>query len=126
MLSRPPNPWVITLDNVLTDKECDRILVLTGNEFTASVNTEVGDFEFDGVDTTLTVEERRTSSTFWIVHDKWDDPFVQSIVQKMENITLIPGFNSEFMQALKYEPGDFYVNLSSLSSLSLSLARAFY
>ncbi|ETO23613.1 hypothetical protein RFI_13566 [Reticulomyxa filosa] len=55
------------------------------------------------------VSEARTSSTYWCLDSCWNDPLVQQLISKAENITTIPRENSEYIQVLKYEPGQYYV-----------------
>jgi prolyl 4-hydroxylase len=90
-------PWIVTLDNFITDEECDRLIKLGG---------------FRGYDRSLIENEEeedeededpyRTSRNTWCQDECSKDPFAQSVTKKIENLTGIPTPNSEFLQLLKY------------------------
>jgi len=54
------------------------------------------------------VNSGRTSTNAWCVNKCEEDPMAQSVMQKIEHITSIPQVNSENLQLLRYEPGQFY------------------
>jgi len=102
------DPWLITLDNVFNEEEAQRIIELGGKNFRRSSDAgemvDDGSQQFESV-----VSDARTSENDWCVYGCWDDPIIQQVITKMENVTLVPRINSEFLQVLKYEPGQYYV-----------------
>lgn len=50
----------------------------------------------------------RTSSNAWCRQNCLDDPHVQNVMAKMEEVTFIPWDHYESLQILQYEPGQFY------------------
>jgi len=94
-------PWVVTLENLLSDEECDRLVQLGHNEgYERSM--DVGAKRFDG---TFDAHEnpRRTSTNAWCSGDCFDDPMVQEITNRLEQLTGIPSNHSEYWQLLRYE-----------------------
>ena len=57
------SPWVITLDNFLTDEECDRLVEL-GHEAKYEQSLDVGEENFDG-SFDGKKSQRRTSKNAW-------------------------------------------------------------
>mmetsp|Transcript_21779 Transcript_21779/g.34969 ORF Transcript_21779/g.34969 Transcript_21779/m.34969 type:complete len:364 (-) Transcript_21779:177-1268(-) len=100
-------PWVVVLKNVYTDEECDRLVKIGGRTFRRSV--DAGAMQGDDAQFQEIVSDARTSQTAWCVNGCWEDPVINGIAQKAENITLIPKENSEYFQVLKYEVGQYYV-----------------
>ena len=100
------DPWVITLDNFMTDEECDHLIQL-GYEFGYKRSRDVGkqtiDGSFDNKES-----ETRTSENSWCHKGCRSDPIVQRILGRLNSITGIPSENYEDFQMLKYEPGQFY------------------
>ena len=97
VLSQPPTgPWVVVIDNFLTPHEIRAMIEKGGHKFERSLAG-------DGVSPV------RTSKTSWCnVPFCEGDPVVQSIKRRVANVTGVPVANSEHVQVLKYEPGDFY------------------
>ena len=102
----PDGPWVVTLENFMTNEECDRLIQLGSNEG-YEVSMDVGPKKFDGSFEGFK-NNRRTSTNAWCKDDCFNDTFVQSVLKKIENVTGVPDGNSEFLQLLRYEPGQFY------------------
>ena len=50
----------------------------------------------------------RTSSNTWCERECYKDPTVKGVIDRITNITQIPEENSEFLQLLKYQEGEFY------------------
>lgn len=99
-------PWVVTLENFLTDEECDRLIELGGNlgyEISKDVGAKKFDGTFDGF-----VNQGRTSTNAWCTTDCFTDPLTQGVLRRIENITGVPDVNSEYLQLLRYEVGQFY------------------
>lgn len=100
-------PWVITLDNFLTDEECE-LLIKLGGEEGYEQSMDVGPRKFDGSYEGYK-NSRRTSTNAWCQEDCYNEIQKKSeIISKMENLTAIPDANSEYLQMLRYEVGQFY------------------
>jgi prolyl 4-hydroxylase len=50
----------------------------------------------------------RTSTNAWCLEECYDDALTKNVLTKIENLTGIPDANSEYLQLLKYEVGQFY------------------
>jgi len=101
-------PWIITLDNFLTDKECDS-MIQHGFDVGYKRSEDVGAQKFDGtVDSTKS--KGRTSENAWCTTRNGcrEDVVPKRILDRMSNIMGIPPQNSEDLQILKYEVGQFY------------------
>jgi prolyl 4-hydroxylase len=108
ILSSPATgaPWVITMENVVTPYEAKRLIELgaaEGYERSADVGImfpdgTAEDHYYDG----------RTSTNAWCGEECYNDPAVQAVIERMTNITGIDAVNSEELQILRYEPGQFY------------------
>lgn len=101
-------PWVITFDNFLTEDECDKMIQL-GYKHEFKRSKDVGELNFDG---SFDGKEStgRTSENAWCSHKEGcrSDEVAQRIHQRLGNVTGIPADNSEDLQLLKYEVGQFY------------------
>ena len=107
ILSRPPEgPWMIMLENFLSDEEADRLIELGGIEGYER-STDVGTRQADGT-YTKNVNGGRTSMNAWCTGECDKDPIAKRVVARIENITGIPEANSENLQLLRYEEGQFY------------------
>ena len=101
-------PWVITFDDFLTEEECDTLIQLGydhGYERSKDVGGQNFDGSFKGVEST-----GRTSENAWCSQHAGcrDHAMVQSIHNRMAKVMGIPAPNSEDLQVLKYEVGQFY------------------
>eukprot|EP00560_Eucampia_antarctica_P006604 CAMPEP_0197829894 /NCGR_PEP_ID=MMETSP1437-20131217/6450_1 /TAXON_ID=49252 ORGANISM="Eucampia antarctica, Strain CCMP1452" /NCGR_SAMPLE_ID=MMETSP1437 /ASSEMBLY_ACC=CAM_ASM_001096 /LENGTH=503 /DNA_ID=CAMNT_0043431907 /DNA_START=64 /DNA_END=1575 /DNA_ORIENTATION=+ len=103
------DPWIITLDNFLTDEECDRIIEM-GHKVGYKRSKDVSykqrdDGTFEGLE-----NAGRTSTNAWCSENNKcrQDLFISSIHDRIQQITDIPVLNSEDFQILKYEEGEFY------------------
>jgi len=106
VLARPPLPWVVTLENITTEEESQRMIELgavRGYERSQDVGKRKYDGTFEGMKS-----DSRTSSNTWCVDDCWEDPLNQQVIRRVENITAIPDGHSEYWQLLKYEKGQYY------------------
>ena len=102
------NPWVITFDNFLTPEECKHLINL-GYKSDYERSEDVGDLKPDGTFDSVK-SDTRTSENAWC-SDKNNcrtDPVVMSIHDRIARVTGIPAANSEDLQLLKYETGQFY------------------
>lgn len=107
ILSQPPKgPWVITLDNFLTDEECDTLIRL-GDERGYERSRDVGEKKFDGSYDSKESKDR-TSTNAWCVEECYEHEVTQNILEKITNYTEIPEENYEFLQLLQYEENQQY------------------
>lgn len=101
-------PWVITLDNFLTDEETDA-LIQHGYDEGYKRSEDVGAEKFDG-----TVDSRqstgRTSENAWCTTRSGcrEKPMPTRILNRISTVMGIPPENSEDFQILKYDVGQFY------------------
>ena len=99
-------PWIITIDDFITEEECNRLIELGGDVGYAR-SEDVGIMKFDGTfDSTRSAG--RTSWNAWCSDQCYDDPLAKSVMDKIEKLTGIPEINSENLQLLRYEEGQFY------------------
>ena len=89
VLSQPPDPWLVVLENVFSDKECDTLIDIGGRNFHRSKDAGEMSDEDDAQFIEIT-SEGRTSYSDWCVNECWDHPIINGIAQKAENITMIP------------------------------------
>lgn len=97
---------MITIDNFLSDDECDK-LIASGSILGYERSTDVGKIKFDGTMESKT-STTRTSENAWCTDDCYRDESVQNVLNKIADLTGIPDENSEYLQLLKYEKGQFY------------------
>ena len=109
VLSSPDTngPWLVLLNNVFNDEECDTLVKIGGKNFRRSV--DAGKMSGDGAKFEEIISDARTSETDWCTRGCWKNEIINGMAQKAENITLIPKENSEYFQVLKYEVGQYYV-----------------
>lgn len=113
-LSRPSNatvddaPWVVVLDNVLTQDECDT-LSKQAHRLGFKQSGEIGNTtRFDGLKNSVR-SERRTSSTTWCTGQCANHDVAKALHQRIEELTQIPQLNYENLQMLKYRENERYV-----------------
>jgi prolyl 4-hydroxylase len=112
VFSRPSNitandgPWVITIDNFLSDDECDRLIEL-GDVEGYKRSSDVGKMKWDGT-FEESVNDDRTSTNAWCAEKCHADEKTQIVLKKIEKLTGISDDHSESLQLLRYEPGQFY------------------
>jgi prolyl 4-hydroxylase len=100
------SPWVITLDDFLSEEECKALIELGAVEGYER-SKDVGAKKFDGTyDSHLS--EGRTSSNAWCKEACFNHTMTQSVLKKIEALTGVPDPNSEYLQLLQYEEGQFY------------------
>ena len=107
-------PWVVALDNFLSAEECDKIIEVGqvhGYEPSLETNTLVnGNLAEDRL------TKSRTSTNAWcndeILENRtiscMNDPMVKAVRDRIALVTDVPESNSEDLQLLHYEPGQFY------------------
>jgi prolyl 4-hydroxylase len=99
-------PWIVILDNVVMDEEAERLIELGSIEgyrqsFAGGKLMPDGTYEPG-------FSESRTSSNAWCRDKCSKDPVAQRVIERIANITKIPETNSEDLQLLRYNPGEFY------------------
>jgi prolyl 4-hydroxylase len=99
-------PWVITIDHFLADEECERLIEL-GHEQGYERSADVGKMNWDGTFED-SINDGRTSTNAWCDEGCRDDPLTKAVLHKIENLTGVPDNSSEFLQLLRYEPGQYY------------------
>lgn len=100
-------PWIITMDDVITEMEAQRLIEL-GHERGYERSQDVGRAKADGTHEKY-VNDGRTSTNAWCNEECMDDPYAISVMDRLTEITGIPKLNSEHLQLLKYEVGQSYV-----------------
>lgn len=99
-------PWVLTMENVVTEEEALRLIDLGATEgFKRS--TDVGKVAADGT-FGQKVSEGRTSSNAWCQNDCYKDDAARAVMHRIADFTEINDTNSEYLQLLRYEKGQFY------------------
>mmetsp|Transcript_34633 Transcript_34633/g.81651 ORF Transcript_34633/g.81651 Transcript_34633/m.81651 type:complete len:549 (-) Transcript_34633:247-1893(-) len=101
-------PWVITLDNFLTEEECDSMIQL-GYNAGYKRSEDVGAKKFDGFFDSK-ISTGRTSENAWCTTKNKcrDQPVPKRVLDRLSHLMGIKPENSEDFQILKYEVGQFY------------------
>lgn len=93
-------PWVLTIDNFLSDEECEHLIAWGHKLGYERSRNDDGDVN--------SINEGRTSSQSWCRTECHNDPKTIPILQRVEALTGISDLNSEELQLLRYEPGQRY------------------
>lgn len=99
-------PWVITIQDFLTDEECNH-LIEQGTTRGFEPSTEVGT-EGDGSESEQYISDYRTSTNAWCIDECFSHLTTQRVLEKIAIATGIPSENNEDLQLLHYEPGEYY------------------
>lgn len=92
-------PWIVTLDKFLTDEECDALVAVGAQEGYMDSIQFIRDKAGGG----------RTSKHTWCKGKCVENSEVaQRVDARIAELTGIPKENSEFLQLLKYDVGEFY------------------
>lgn len=105
ILDKTLPPWIVTFDNLITPEEAQTLIDLgykQGYERSRDVGGQKFDGSFDGVES-----KGRTSENAWCNKDCRADETVQLVMKRMSNVMGIAPENSEDLQLLKYEVGQF-------------------
>ena len=97
ILSR--DPWVITLDDVISEEEAQRMIAL-GGLLGYERSEDVGEKKTDGSYDSL-VSTGRTSTNAWCVDKCYEDPMAQNVITRLSELTMINERNSEYLQLLR-------------------------
>ena len=103
-------PWVVTIDDFLTQKECLG-LILRGHAmgYERSTLEEEKDYSEEELATERDGQDPyRTSTNTWCENECLQDPITQTIIEKLTNATGIPDSHAEHLQLLRYEKGQYY------------------
>lgn len=107
ILSRPPDgPWVVTIDNFVSEKEALHLIAL-GEKKGYGRSYGVGGLREDGTMSDQVISGR-TSSNAWCQEECAEDETAIEISDRISNLTGVPADNHEHFQLLKYEVGQFY------------------
>jgi prolyl 4-hydroxylase len=100
-------PWVLVLEDFVSADEAER-MIQAGAEIGYARSTDVGEVNEDGSFEDV-VSTSRTSMNAWCNEESCqEDPMVKDVVNRIETLTQIPLENSEALQLLRYEDGQFY------------------
>ena len=99
-------PWVVVLENFISDEECERLIEL-GATLGYERSADVGKMKVDGT-FEHNVNDGRTSLNAWCQNACYEDPMAQDVIHRIGNLTGIPDENSEFLQLLQYHVGQYY------------------
>ncbi len=98
-------PWIITLENFLSDEEADHMVALGETEGYANTGYEEG----QEADEEFINNLQRTASVFYCQSQNcYYDPIHQRILERMSNITFLPKANHEFFQMIRYKEGQWF------------------
>lgn len=101
-------PWVVTLENFLTDEECDAFIQL-GYKYEYKRSEDVGEVRFDGTHGSVKSEKRTSENAWCSTHQGCREEEIPKLIHnRMAKVMGIPPENSEDLQILKYEKGQFY------------------
>jgi len=113
------DPWVVTFDNFLTDREIQALLDSVNGNWERSTDTGSSN-EFG--ETGRVLSQGRTSNNAWCREECNRNPDVQNIMKKISDITWVPKANFEAFQVLRYEIGQKYVVHHDASEAQTRLA----
>ena len=98
------DPWILRFDNFFDEKEAKGIIEAAG-KFERS--TDVGKKDETGHFAKVT-STSRTSSNAWCHERCWNHPMVQQVMLRVQDLLNISLDNSEHLQILEYEKGQYY------------------
>ncbi len=103
-------PWVVTLDNFVTDEECDRLIQLGSKMgYTRSSLEEEKNYDKEELEQEREGDDAyRTSTNTWCDETCNKDELGKNVISKLANATGIPDAYSEQLQLLSYIPGQYY------------------
>lgn len=100
-------PWVVTLENVVSPEEA-WALIQHGEQYGWQDSGISSDVQDDGSSESI-ISDYRTSTLAWCNSESClQDPLVQRVLDRMANITQLHPNHSDYLQLLKYAPGDYY------------------
>ena len=100
-------PWLLMFDNFVSDEEADAFIA-GGRTKGWVVSEDAGAMNADGSFQAIR-SSHRTSMTAWCDTQQCQaDALIQRVMERAENVTRVPQANSEFVQVLQYEVGQYY------------------
>mmetsp|Transcript_15187 Transcript_15187/g.32955 ORF Transcript_15187/g.32955 Transcript_15187/m.32955 type:complete len:526 (-) Transcript_15187:286-1863(-) len=100
-------PWIVVLENFISDEEAD-VLIAAGYKKGYQRSSDVGIENPDGTHEEE-VSDGRTSTNAWCDEEMCDkDPVIGQVVDRIAHATKTEVGNSEHLQLLRYEPGQYY------------------
>mmetsp|Transcript_13179 Transcript_13179/g.52805 ORF Transcript_13179/g.52805 Transcript_13179/m.52805 type:complete len:325 (+) Transcript_13179:696-1670(+) len=117
----PPltGPWVVTLDNFVSDEEADAIVASVSTSFSRS--TDQGRTDAFGEQEKV-VSQGRTSENAWCTGACETSPATRRVMARIQNVTGVPTENYESFQVLRYLPGQYYRAHHDMSGADNTLA----
>ncbi len=97
-------PWIVTLDNFLTDEECDALIKLGAKEgYERSYLNEDKDYDEEQLKKEYESDDAyRTSTNSWCMDECYKDSTAQRVIEKIATTTGVPDAYSEYLQLLRY------------------------
>lgn len=100
-------PWIVLLDDFITDEEAGA-LIEAGKKVGYERSSDVGVENPDGTHEDE-VSDGRTSHNAWCDIDRCDkDPVIGPVIKRIASATKTDVYNSESLQLLQYEVGQYY------------------
>jgi prolyl 4-hydroxylase len=101
-------PWVLLFEDLLSAEETEHIIQVGSEIGYARSYTDSGKLDRAGKNSAI-ASKRRTSTNAWCNAKMCDtDPLIMRAHNRIEGLTRIPHNNSEDLQLLRYEEGQFY------------------
>lgn len=104
--SKNNGPWVIQLDNVLSPEEAAHLIELGAIEGYQR-SADVGKLSVTGGHDAK-ISTGRTSTNAWCMGVCYHNATAQAVIHRLSDLTGVPERNSEYLQMLRYEPGQYY------------------
>mmetsp|Transcript_9811 Transcript_9811/g.13483 ORF Transcript_9811/g.13483 Transcript_9811/m.13483 type:complete len:367 (-) Transcript_9811:88-1188(-) len=112
------DPWIVTFDNFLSDEEIHALI--STNEGKWERSTDSGTMNEFG-ETGRKLSTGRTSSNAWCRHECLNNPHVQNVMNRIEEVTKVPKNHYENFQVLQYDIGQRYNTHHDMSERQVKL-----
>jgi prolyl 4-hydroxylase len=99
-------PWIITLENFLSDEEADHMVALGETE--GYVKTAYRTEEQEADEEFINNLQHTAAVVYCQSQNCYYDPIHQRILERMSNITFLPKANHEFFQMIRYNEGQWF------------------
>jgi prolyl 4-hydroxylase len=100
-------PWIVVLENFVSDSEADFLIHFGQENGFERSRTKTGFMDEYG-QAEYKESQGRTSTTTWCLDECATSAAAVAIFQRMQQLTGIPSNNSESLQLLHYDVGQFY------------------
>jgi prolyl 4-hydroxylase len=100
-------PWILQLDQFLSDEEADRLIELGIDTGFQPSYTALGSRP-DGSLDAYADTSRTSSSTYCDSATCLQDPTIQSVIERLEQLTHVPESHYEHFHMLRYDVGQFF------------------